>query len=191
MRWFPGTRILTWVTTLALAEATSRPQPPRAVSRCPTAATRRQAGHRDVEMEMGDGVGGVLAHVEHEPVAALGDALGLRPPVGPLTTMSASTSASPGSTVAALSMWRRGTTRTCTGAWGFRSRKATAWSVRSTMSAGMSPATMRQKMQSRRRCRSPTSLVLTPRGAAAHALETPSTRGRGARGCPGRCGRTR
>src|ERR1019366_718672 len=39
-------------------------------------------------------------------------------------------------------------TRTCTRACGFRSRKATQWSDRSTMSAGISPATMRQKMQS-------------------------------------------
>src|ERR1017187_135019 len=39
-------------------------------------------------------------------------------------------------------------TSTCTGACGFRSRKATARSERSTMSAGRSPATMRQKMQS-------------------------------------------
>ena len=47
----------------------------------------------DVEVEMGHGVGGVLAHVEHEPVAALGDALVLGHRRA-ATTMSARTSAS-------------------------------------------------------------------------------------------------
>src|SRR5580704_5819466 len=65
-----------------------------------------------------------------------------------ITTMSASTSASVASTVEAFSMWPVGMTRTWTGVWGLRSRKAMAWSDRSTMSAGRSPATMRQKMQS-------------------------------------------
>src|SRR5580693_6717059 len=39
-------------------------------------------------------------------------------------------------------------TRTWTGIWGLRSRKAMAWSDCSTMSEGRSPATMRQKTQS-------------------------------------------
>src|SRR5579864_6402578 len=62
--------------------------------------------------------------------------------------MSERTSASPGPSAAASSMCRRGTTSTCTGAWGLRSRNAMECSVLSTTSAGMSPATMRQNTQS-------------------------------------------
>src|SRR5262249_10407165 len=47
-----------------------------------------------------------------------------------------------------LPKWRIGTTRTWVGACGFRSRNATAASVRATIVAGISPAAILQKMQS-------------------------------------------
>src|ERR1700722_11557582 len=63
-------------------------------------------------------------------------------------TSAATSSASPGPTAAASAMWRRGTIRTWTGAWGLMSRKATVRSSVRTMSAGTSPATMEQNRQS-------------------------------------------
>ena len=62
--------------------------------------------------------------------------------------MSASTGPSSAVTTEASSMWRRGTTSTCSGAAGLMSLKATVVAVSCTRSEGTSPATILQKRQS-------------------------------------------
>src|SRR5215213_8206353 len=65
MRWLPGTRILTAVDTGDVS-----------VSACSSAGRPAHGPPADdVQVEVGDGVAALLAHVEHEPVAPLGQPL--------------------------------------------------------------------------------------------------------------------
>src|SRR3954467_6902860 len=90
-----------------------------------------------------------------------------------MATSSATVAGACSASSAASATCCRGTTRTWTGACGSTSRKATAWSVRATTSAGTSPATIRQNRQS-----SPTRHIVSrivigharkPRGYGARA----------------------
>ena len=86
-----------------------------------------------------------LAGVEDQPVVL--DPVGRRDSGGDLDQVgqgSGSAAAAP----AAFGWWLRGITSTCVGACGLMSRNATARSVDSTTSAGMSPATILQNRQS-------------------------------------------
>ena len=179
MRWLPGTRILTWVDGTG-----ARPRGYQQVDAPPTGGGARPASDADgaararsprrpgqappaehVEVEVGHGVRGVLAHVEHQPVAALGDALGPRPPGGPPRTCRPAPRRRRARRWRRSSMWRRGTTSTCTGAWGLRSRKATACSERSHDVGGdlagddaAEDAVPGRRVAHRRRARAPTGL---------------------------------
>jgi hypothetical protein len=172
MRWLPGTRILTGV-----------------------ALTPAGPGHGGAHRGRGGGDGGptlfgVLADVEHEPVAAARRCPRPRPPAGPAPPCRPPPRRRPGSDGGGVVDVAPGDDEDVHGAWGFRSRKATEWSERSTMSAGSSPATMRQKMQSPGRTVSLTE-SLWPRRPRGRRPGSPSARGRGARGSRGRSGRTR
>ena len=76
MRWLPGTRILTWVEDTVDQAAYRASSVPLSPAASPCAARRARAG---------EGAGpssGVVAHVEHQPVAPLGEALGAGDPLG-------------------------------------------------------------------------------------------------------------
>src|SRR4051794_2700831 len=69
IRWLPGTRILIWVgDTAGFTIQATRPGPP-------TGELSRRPLHRapadDVHVEVGHGVLGIVADVEHQPVAPL------------------------------------------------------------------------------------------------------------------------
>src|SRR5215213_8516422 len=66
MRWFPGTRTLTGVGDTCASQITRWSS---------TGGPFHAPASEDVEMEVGNGVLGVVAHVEHEPVAVAFQAL--------------------------------------------------------------------------------------------------------------------
>ena len=71
MRWFPGTRILTWVDDTWLSHEGY--QAPRSAGWPAEPAATEQ-----VEVQMGNAVAGVRADVQHEARAAFGKAVGSR-----------------------------------------------------------------------------------------------------------------